>query len=80
MKIIITAISRKTTEPQLKELFAEYGEVTACNLVLDKDTNKSKGFGFVEMPNESNAKFAIKKLNNRTVNDRRIRVKIARNK
>ncbi len=80
MKIIITNLSRDTTEPQLKVLFSEFGEVTSCDLVLDKATGKSKGFGFVEMPNEQDAKYAIKKLNGKTIANNRIRTKLAENK
>ncbi len=80
MKIIIRNLARETTEEQLKKLFAAYGEVASCDLVLDKVTGKSKGFGFVEMPNESNALFSIKKLNDKTVNQARIRVKLAEEK
>ena len=80
MKLIIRNLSRNTTEEQLKKLFVAFGEVTSCDLVLDKETGKSKGFGFVEMPKEVNALFAIKKLNNKEVSQARIRVKIAEEK
>ncbi len=80
MKLIIRNLSRNTTEEQLKKLFVAFGEVTSCDLVLDKETGKSKGFGFVEMPKEVNALFAIKKLNNKEISQARIRVKIAEEK
>jgi len=80
MKIIIRNLSRETTEEQLKALFTEYGEVTSCDLVLDKATGKSKGFGFAEMPRDKDANYAIKKLNNKNVANSRIRVKIAEDK
>ncbi len=80
MKIIIRNLSRETTESQLKALFEQYGQVDSCDLILDKATGKSKGFGFAEMPKEKDARFAIKKLNNLTVNNCHIRVKIAENK
>ncbi|MGJ8656625.1 MAG: RNA recognition motif domain-containing protein [Akkermansiaceae bacterium] len=80
MKIIIRNLARETTEPQLRALFEEFGEVTSCDLVLDKVTGKSKGFGFAEMPVEKNARFAIKKLNDRNVANSRIRVKVAEDK
>ena len=80
MKIIITNLSRDTTEPQLKALFTEFGEVISCDLVLDKATGKSKGFGFVEMPNERDAKYAIKNLNGKTIANNRIRTKLADDK
>jgi len=80
MKIIIRNLSRETTETQLRALFEEFGEVASCDLVLDKVTGKSKGFGFAEMPLDKHAKFAIKKLNDRNVQNSRIRVKIAEEK
>ena len=80
MKIIIRNLSRETTEPQLKALFEEYGQVTSCDLVLDKSTGKSKGFGFAEMPIDKDARYAIKKLNDRNIDDTRIRVKVAEDK
>ena len=80
MKIIIRNLSRETTEPQLRALFEEFGEVTTCDLVLDKATGKSKGFGFTEMPVEKHARYAIKKLNDRTIANSRIRVKVAEDK
>jgi RNA recognition motif-containing protein len=80
MKIIIRNLSRETTEPQLKALFEEYGQVTSCDLVLDKATGKSKGFGFAEMPIDKDARYAIKKLNDRNIDNTRIRVKVAEDK
>jgi RNA recognition motif-containing protein len=55
-------------------------EVTACDLVMDKQTGGSKGFGFVEMPNPKHAKYAIKNLNDKTIANSRIRVKVAEEK
>ncbi len=80
MKIIIRNLSLETTEPQLKALFEEYGQVTSCDLVLDKSTGKSKGFGFAEMPIDKDARYAIKKLNDRNIDNTRIRVKVAEDK
>ncbi len=80
MKIIIRNLSRETTEPELKQLFSEFGEVKSCDLVLDKVTGGSKGFGFVEMAKDVNALFAIKKLNEKSIKNSRIRVKLAEEK
>lgn len=80
MKLIIRNLSRTTTETEVKELFAQFGAVKACNVVMDKATGISKGFGFVEMPNNRHAKYAIKHLNDKTVGDSRIRVKMAEEK
>ncbi len=80
MKMIIRNLSRSTTESEIKDLFAKFGEVTACDLVMDKQTGGSKGFGFVEMPNPKHAKYAIKNLNDKTIANSRIRVKLAEEK
>ena len=77
MKLIIRNIDRSTTEEELKALFAAYGTVQYCDLVLDKTTGGSKGFAFVEMPKLGEAKVAIKNLNNKTVGNSNIRVKKA---
>lgn len=77
MKLLVRNLSRTTTEEQLKALFEEYGAVQSCNLVLDKDTGLSKGFGFVEMPKPGEAKAAIKSLNDKEIDNSRIRVKKA---
>ena len=80
MKMIIRNLSRSTTESEIKDLFAKFGEVTACDLVMDKQTGSSKGFVFVEMPNPKHAKYAIKNLNDKTIANSRIRVKVAEEK
>ncbi|MDP8267899.1 MAG: RNA-binding protein [Candidatus Tenebribacter davisii] len=80
MKIIILNLARSTTEEELKVLFEEYGSVESCDLVLDKSTSRSKGFGFVEMPKLEEAESAIKNLNNKRVASNKIRVKKAEEK
>lgn len=80
MKILIRNLSRTTTEAALKAMFAEHGTVQSCTLVMDKETNSSKGFGFVEMPKAGEAKAAIKLLNNQDVDGSKIRVKKAETK
>jgi len=80
MKLLVRNLDRLTTEEELKALFEEFGTVQSCNLVMDKDKNSSKGFGFVEMPKSGEAKIAIKKLNNKTIGDNKIRVKKAEDK
>ena len=77
MKILIRNLAQGTTEESLKDLFTPFGAVQYCNLVLEKDTGRSKGFGFVEMPKPGEAKAAIKALNNMNVDGQRIRVKRA---
>lgn len=80
MKLLIRNLDRSTTEEDLKILFAEYGTVQSCVLVLDKDTAESKGFGFIEMPKSGEAKTAMKQLNGKTVANNKIRVKKAEDK
>jgi len=80
MKLIILNLDRTTTEQELKILFEKYGTVQSCDLVLDKSTGGSKGFGFVEMPQPEEAKSAIKCLNNKKVAHNKIRVKKAEEK
>jgi RNA recognition motif-containing protein len=77
MKLIIRNIDRSITEPQLKLMFEEYGFVQSCDLVMDKETNESKGFGFVEMPKGGEAKAAMISVNGQKINGTTIRVKKA---
>jgi RNA recognition motif-containing protein len=77
MKILVRNLSRETTEAELLALFRTYGEVQYCKLVMDRETGKSKGFGFVEMPRAGEARVAIKGLNARDVGGSKIRVKKA---
>ena len=55
MKLLVRNLSRSTTEQEIRILFSAHGAVAQCNLVLDQITGKSKGFAFVEMPNENEA-------------------------
>ena len=80
MKLLIRNLDRNTTEAELLELFKEYGAVQSCDLVLDKETAKSKGFAFVEMPKAGEAKTAMKSLNSKKIGENKIRVKKAENK
>ena len=77
MKILVRNLARATSEDNLCALFESFGVVQSCNLVLDKDSGVSKGFGFVEMPKAGAAKAAIKALNNTMVDGVKIRVKLA---
>jgi RNA recognition motif-containing protein len=77
MKLLIRNLSRTTTEEALRTMFEAYGSVQACTLVIDKKTGASKGFGFVEMPKQGDAKAAIRHLNGTDVDGNKIRVKKA---
>ncbi len=80
MKILIRNLPRTTTEAELRAMFQAHGAVQSCTLVMDKETNSSKGFGFVEMPKPGEAKAAIKLLNGLELNGSKIRVKKAESK
>ncbi|MBU2869163.1 RNA-binding protein [Colwellia sp. E2M01] len=77
MKLLVRNLSRSTTEQELRILFSEHGTVAECTLVLDQTTGKSKGFAFVVMPNETEAKSALSSLHETRVAKNKIRVKIA---
>ena len=77
MKLLVRNLDRSTTEEELNELFSAYGSVQSCTLVIDKKTNTSKGFGFVEMPRQGEGKSAMKNLNNKIIDGSKIRVKKA---
>ena len=77
MKLLARNLSRSTTEQELRILFSAHGSVTECNLVLDQETGKSKGFAFIEMPNENEAKLALANLHETKVANNKIRVKMA---
>jgi RNA recognition motif-containing protein len=63
MKIYVGNLSKETTEPQIRESFEKYGEVTSLNIVLDKESGKSRGFAFVEMSSDEQAGEAITGMN-----------------
>jgi len=77
MKLLVRNLARTTTEAEILELFEAHGAVEYCTLVIDSQTGQSKGFGFVEMPVESEANNAIKQLNGQLIAKSKIRVKRA---
>ncbi|MBL7137674.1 MAG: RNA-binding protein [Bacteroidales bacterium] len=80
MNIYVGNLSYKVDEADLKQLFEEYGEVSSVNLISDKYTGQSKGFGFVVMDNKEEALKAIQELNGREIDSREIKVNEARPK
>ena len=80
MKILVRNLDRGVTDAEILDLFKAYGAVESCVVVKDEATGKSKGFGFVEMPNPREAVKAIKGLNTLRVRGMGIRVKAAENK
>ena len=77
-KLYVGNLSPSVTIEQLNDLFAEIGEVTSVAIITDRDTGKSKGFGFVEMADATNASEAINQLNGYTLEDLSIVVNEAR--
>ena len=78
MNIYVGNLSYGVTEGQLQALFEDFGSVSRVNLITDRDTGRSKGFGFVEMDKQAEAEEAIKNLNGRAVDGRSLTVNIAR--
>src|SRR5688572_27972619 len=63
MNIYVANIAFKASDSELKELFEEYGEVSSAKIIMDKETQRSRGFGFVEMPDDTSARQAMSELN-----------------
>lgn len=80
MKLLIRNLARTTTEAEIQAMFEAHGTVQSCNLVMDKNSGASKGFGFVEMPKAGEAKAAMQALNGEDVAGNKIRVKKAEDK
>ncbi|MDR1983617.1 MAG: RNA-binding protein [Prevotellaceae bacterium] len=77
MNIYISNLSYGVSDADLKKLFAEYGEVSSAKVIIDKYSGKSRGFGFVEMPNDDEAKNAINELNEAQFDGKTIVVNVA---
>ena len=77
MNIFVAKLSYQTKVETLKELFEQFGEVEEAKIIFDKASGRSKGFGFVEMPDDDEALAAIDKLNDQVVDGRNIVVKKA---
>jgi len=80
MNIYVSNLSFAVQDEDLKEFFAEYGEVSSVKVITDKFTNRSRGFAFVEMPDEAAGQKAIQELDGATVDGRTIKVNVARPK
>jgi RNA recognition motif-containing protein len=78
MNIFVAKLNYDTREDDLRYAFEEFGEVSSAKIIMDKFTGRSKGFGFVEMPNDEEAMNAIDELNDSELDGRRIVVKKAR--
>lgn len=78
MNIYVGNLSYQATDNDLRAAFEPHGQVSSARIIMDKDTGKSKGFGFVEMPNDAEARKAIEAVNNQDVAGRAVRVNEAR--
>ncbi len=78
MKLYVGNLSWQSTEADLTELFAAHGTVDSASIITDRNTGRSKGFGFVEMNNNSEAEAAIKALDDTELGGRNIKVNEAR--
>lgn len=78
MNIYVSNLSFNVADEDLKEFFAEYGDVSSAKVITDKFTGKSRGFGFVEMPNDEQAQKAIAELDGGVVEGRTISVTVAK--
>jgi RNA recognition motif-containing protein len=74
MNMYVGNLAYSVTEEELKKAFSEFGEVSSVKIITDKFSGQSKGFGFVEMPNNSEADQAIKALNGKVLGGRSIKV------
>lgn len=78
MNIYVSNLSFNVQDEDLREFFEEYGEVSSAKVITDKFTNKSRGFGFVEMPDDAAAQKAIQELDGAHVEGRAITVTVAK--
>ena len=78
MNIYVSNLSFNVQDEDLKSYFADYGDVSSAKVITDKLTNRSRGFGFVEMPDDAAAQKAIAELDGATVDGRAIRVNVAK--
>ena len=78
MNIYIGNLPYSISEDELRDLFAVHGEVSSANIIMDRDSGRSKGFGFVEMPDKAQGEAAINAINQTDVQGRSVRVNEAR--
>ena len=78
MNIYVGNLSYGLSESELRDAFANFGEVSLVKILSDRETGRSRGFGFVEMPNQAEAEAAVANLNGKDVGGRPLRVNEAR--
>ncbi|MBE0476118.1 MAG: RNA-binding protein [Coriobacteriia bacterium] len=74
MRLYVGNLAYSTTDERLAEVFGQHGDVTDAKVIVDRDTGRSKGFGFVEMPDDNQANEAIRALDGAEVDGRSLRV------
>ena len=78
LKMYVGNLAYSTTNDSLAQIFSEFGEVASATVIMDRDTGRSKGFGFVEMSNQQECQAAISALNGKDVGGRQLTVNEAR--
>jgi cold-inducible RNA-binding protein len=78
MNIYVGNLSYGMSESELRDAFSPFGEVSSAKILMDRETGRSRGFGFVEMPNQSEAETAIAQLNGKDLGGRALRINEAR--
>jgi RNA recognition motif-containing protein len=78
MNIYVGNLSYGMSEDELREAFSAYGDVSSVKILSDRETGRSRGFGFVEMPNQSEGEAAVAQLNGKELGGRTLRVNEAR--
>jgi RNA recognition motif-containing protein len=77
MNLFVAGLPFDVDDQELQQIFEEYGTVSSAKVILDKETRKSRGFGFVEMPDDAQAQTAIKGLHEATLEGRTLTVRVA---
>ena len=78
MKIYVGNLSWNADESDLRDAFSAHGEVTSAQIITDRESGRSRGFAFVEMPNDAEAKDAISAVNNKEIDGRQVKVNEAK--
>jgi RNA recognition motif-containing protein len=73
-KLFVGSLAYSVTDQELEDFFAAIGKVTSAKVIVDRETNRSKGFGFVEMENDDEAKAAVAQLNGKDLNGRAVAI------
>ena len=78
MNMYVSNLSFHTSEEDLKDLFSKYGSVDSAKIIMDRETNRSRGFAFVEMPSEEDGNAALNGLNGKEIQGRALSVSVSR--